>query len=72
MGRKSSKAVAPISVEGSRIGQRGGNPGKVRLHETVAGEPAKVGQTKWRGPAGGRDPEPPSEKEPGKSRGPGG
>lgn len=70
MARKSTKSEAVVGNIASRQAQKAGNPGKVRLHEGSYGEPGKSVVTKWRGSAGGRDPEPPTEKEPGKSRGP--
>ena len=68
---KKSRGEAEVGNVPSRQVQRVGNPNKVRVHETPYGEPGKVGVTKWKGPAGGRDAGPPAEKEPGKSRGPG-
>lgn len=71
MAKKSTKSEASVGNIPTRQVQKAGNPGKGRLHEGSYGEPARSGVTKWRGPAGGRDAEPPGEKEPGKSRGPG-
>jgi len=67
---KKSRGEAGVGDIPSGQVQRRGNPSKGRLHEGGYGEPGKVGMTKWRGPAGGRDAKPPAEKEPGKSRGP--
>jgi hypothetical protein len=70
MGKKSSSKAEVVDPSGSVRGQRAGSVRKAAHHEGEAGQPASEGATKWRGAAGGRDPV--GEKEPGKSRGPGG
>lgn len=65
---RKSQGSAPVPDPGGPAG-RGGNPKRARLHEGPAGAGAVKG-SKFAKEA--RDAAPPSEKEPGKSRGPGG
>jgi hypothetical protein len=70
MARRTTKADAPIGNIPAQQAQRSGTPGKPGHHEGPAGEAARMVESKWQGASGGRDPLPPAEKEPGKSRGP--
>lgn len=66
MPRQSGSKAAVVDTSNVKA-QRGGNPSKARLHEGPAGE-GPMQRSKFNKD----DRDPASEKEPGKSRGPGG